>query len=151
MPAGFAIPTGVTADLVALGRRIRDLRGSRSAADLARRAGIKPAYLHAIEHATPSGRGRPARPSVPVLRAIADALGASRAELLSLAGHEDDAAYDQVQEMRAARQPEPVEPLDAIAQRVAAIEAQLAEQGVLIAKVLEAVTASDRRLRDLGT
>lgn len=96
--------------MTVLGQRIRELRGQRSAADVARRAGIKPAYLHAIENATPGRSGKPARPSVPVLRSLADALGASRAELLELAGHEDDAAYDQVREMKAARAATPQEP-----------------------------------------
>lgn len=137
-------------DLNALGRRVRELRGDRSAADVARRAGIKPAYLHAIENATPSGRGQPSRPSVPVLRAIADTLGASRAELLGLAGHEDDAAYDQVREMKAARAIAEKADLP-IEDRLDAIERTLAEHSTTMSQILAAIRAADRRLHGQDT
>lgn len=134
--------------MAGLGQRIRELRGDRSAADVARRAGIKPAYLHAIENATPGRNGDPARPSVPVLRALADALSAKRSELLLLAGHDQDAAYDQVQEMKAANAERKVMPIE---DRLDAIERTLAEQGETMAAILAAITAADRRLRDQGT
>lgn len=85
------------ADLKRFAERITELRGSLTKAQIARRAGISPAYLTAIE------RGD-SLPSVPVIRGIADAIpGASRSELLELAGQEDAAVYDRLREAKAAR------------------------------------------------
>jgi transcriptional regulator with XRE-family HTH domain len=95
----------VTADMSRFARRITELRGAMTKAQLARRAGISPAYLTGVENPA-SGK----RPSVPVIRGIADAIpGASRSELLELAGYEEDAVYDKVKEMKAERSPEPAE------------------------------------------
>ncbi|HUR18853.1 MAG TPA: helix-turn-helix domain-containing protein [Acidimicrobiales bacterium] len=93
----------VPKDLVLLGKRLRELRGERSSADVARRAGVSGAYLYACEQPTPNRKGEYVTPSVPYLRGIADALGAKRSELLELAGHDEDAAYDAMLEARAAR------------------------------------------------
>lgn len=87
----------VDTDPVALGARIAELRAAAglTSAQAARRAGITAAYWHAVENASPQGRNRrPSIPRVPVLRAIADAVDGDRAELLDMAGHEDDAAID---------------------------------------------------------
>lgn len=93
----------MSVDLARLGARIRELREASglTPAVTARRAGVSPAYIHSVENATPSGRtGRPSLPSVPVLRGIADAVGAKRSELLELAGYDDDAALDKAAELR---------------------------------------------------
>lgn len=95
----------MAADLERFGERITELRGELPRAQVARHAGITGAYLHALENATPNKGGRPTRPTVPMVRAIADALGASRVELLLLAGYDDDAIYDEIKERKAARPP----------------------------------------------
>ncbi|MBV9599837.1 MAG: helix-turn-helix domain-containing protein [Chloroflexi bacterium] len=71
------------------GARVRDrrLQAALSLNELARRAGVDPAYIHRIE------ARRAARPPLPrrgVVQAIAAALGSTRREtdeLLALAGH----------------------------------------------------------------
>ena len=93
-------------DLRRLGQRITELRAGTPVAVVARRAGIAPAYLHALEKATPNkSTGEPSVPSVPVLRSIAFALpDASASELLELAGYEEDIiAYDRMREQRSRR------------------------------------------------
>ena len=92
-------------DLKRLGERITELRGDVPAASLARRAGISAAYLHQIEKAAMNQKtGRPTRPAATVLRCIAWAIpGALASELLELAGWDDDAVYDRVDEARKAR------------------------------------------------
>lgn len=143
MSAGSGIPKPVSGDLTRLGERIRELRGEAPAAVVARRAGIAPAYLHAVENASTNAKtSKPSRPSVPVLRAIAGAIpGALASELLDLAGYEDDAAYDRVREAKAARETKPPATVD---ERLDAIEATMAE-------ILRTVRAADRRLNDQGT
>jgi transcriptional regulator with XRE-family HTH domain len=85
------------ADMKRFAQRITELRGSLTKAQVARRAGISPAYLTTLE------QGTAGKVSVPVVRGIADAIpGASRVELLELAGYEEDAIYDRVQEARSA-------------------------------------------------
>lgn len=91
------------ADHALLGRVIREARLDLglNGADVARRAGISPAHYSVIEAAKPDRRGRYTSPSVPTLRAIADVLGLSRAELLTIAGREADAVWDRLDEDRA--------------------------------------------------
>ena len=84
------------ADMERFAQRITELRGSMTKASLARRAGISAAYVTTIE------KGKAGSVSVGNVRGLADALNASRAELLELAGHEDDAIYDRMDEMKAA-------------------------------------------------
>ena len=61
-------------------------------AQAARRAGVTAAYWSVIEGAVPQGRNKRASlPRVPVVRALADAVDADKAELLDLAGYPDDA------------------------------------------------------------
>lgn len=94
----------VTADPVAFGRRLAELREAAGLipAQAARRAGVSPAYWSVVEGAIPQGRNKkPSIPRVPVIRALADAVDADRVELLELAGYEDDAAIERA---RAARQ-----------------------------------------------
>jgi transcriptional regulator with XRE-family HTH domain len=63
----------------------------------AERAGVTSGYWNNVEHATPNGRtGRPAQPSVPVVRALAYALDADSVELLKLAGYPAAAEFDRV-------------------------------------------------------
>jgi transcriptional regulator with XRE-family HTH domain len=87
----------VTADPVAFGRRLAELRKAAGLipAQAARRAGVNAAYWSVVEGAVPQGRNRRASlPRVPVVRALADAVDADKAELLELAGYPDDAELE---------------------------------------------------------
>lgn len=126
----------VPADPAVLGRRIASYREQRgiSIATAARRAAISSSRWHAIEQATPSGStGKPSIPIVPVLRGIADAIGAPRSELLELAGYLEDAAVDRSNEAPtdgtsvAVRLGRLREELDALTQAVASMEERLSE------------------------
>lgn len=97
-------------DLERLGQRLRELREaaglSRGAA--ARRAGITTTYWSTTESVKPNTRNnRPVVPLVPALRCMADAVGGDRAELLELAGHDDDAAIDRERAAQLAEQAVP--------------------------------------------
>lgn len=84
----------MTADPVAFGRRVRELRRTAglTPAQAAQRAGITAAYWSVIEGAAPQGRNeRASLPRIPVVRALADAVDADKAELLDLAGYTDHA------------------------------------------------------------
>ncbi len=121
---------------------------------MARRAGIAPAYLHAIEGATANHKtDKPSKVSVPVLRSIAAAIpGALASELLELAGWEDDAAYDRVKEAQAARAAKPAATtLGELSGRLDAIEERIAAQEATMDAILRAVTEADRHLGDQGT
>lgn len=85
-------------DLKRFAARITELRGELSKAQVARRVGISQAYMSSIE-----AQKKRVRPAVPIIRILADVIGGSRAELLLLAGYDEDAVYDQVKEMKAAR------------------------------------------------
>lgn len=87
---------GSGVDLVALGRRIKELRGEMSMGAAATRAAISVQYWSAVEAAQPGKNGEPVRVSAPVLRSMADAIEADRVELLELAGHDEAAAWDRV-------------------------------------------------------
>lgn len=83
-------------NLIRLGARLRKLRGERPPAEIASRAGISQSYLWALENPDRRPKGtRLPHPSVAKLRSLADALGASRAELLRLGGHEPEPGLDQ--------------------------------------------------------
>lgn len=88
-----------------LGERISELHQGTPVAVVARRAGITPAYLHAIENAAPNRKtGQPSQPSIPVVRSIAFAIpGAVASELLELAGYpEEDIIFDRIAERKLA-------------------------------------------------
>lgn len=148
MSATCAISMAVARDLARLGERIKALRGETPAAVIARRAGIAPAYLHAIENASPNAKtDRPSRVSIPVLRAIAAAIpGAKASELLDLAGYEDDAVYDRMKEAKEAREAKAQAPttVEDLSERLDTIETTMAE-------ILRAIRAADRPPRDQGT
>jgi transcriptional regulator with XRE-family HTH domain len=80
---------GDVRDPQALGAKVAELRHARgfTMAAASRIAGMSDAGWSNIENAK-------GRPSVPYIRAVADALGADRAELLDLAGFPDDAEID---------------------------------------------------------
>ena len=141
-------------DLPQLGQRIKELRESAgiTQAVLARRVGISAAYLSLIEGAKAKRDQPPSRPAVTILRGIAAAIpGALASELLELAGWEDDAAYDRVREAQAARAAKPpASTIGELASRLDAVEAELAGQRSTLAQILDAVTASDRRVRGPG-
>lgn len=93
----------VSADPVAFGRRLAELRQAAGLipAQAARRAGVTAAYWSVIEGAVPQGRNkRPSLPRVPVVRALADAIDADKAELLELAGYPDDADLERARVAR---------------------------------------------------
>ncbi len=81
---------------LAFGATVRSLRtqAGLSLNELARRAGIDPAYVHRIER---RGSQRPPLPRRGVVLAIAQALGSSRGQtdqLLALAGHTPSALLE---------------------------------------------------------
>lgn len=93
----------VSADPVAFGRRLAELRKDAGLipAQAARRAGVTAAYWSVIEGAVPQGRNKRASlPRVPVVRALADAVDADKAELLELAGYSDDADLERARVAR---------------------------------------------------
>jgi len=74
-------------------KRLRE-RAGLSLNELARRAGVDPAYVHRIEA---RGAQRPPLPRRAVVRSIAAALGSNRRQteqLLALAGHTPDALLE---------------------------------------------------------
>lgn len=84
-------------DLQELGGRIRELREARglTKARAARLAGLSDGYWGNLEVAAENSRTKaPPRPSVPVVRAIADTLDVERAPLLELAGWPEYADAD---------------------------------------------------------
>jgi transcriptional regulator with XRE-family HTH domain len=93
----------VIADPVAFGRRLAELRKAAGLipAEAARRAGVTASYWSVIEGAVPQGRNmRAALPRVPVVRALADAVDADKAELLDLAGYTDNADLERARVVR---------------------------------------------------
>ena len=91
LDAGAAQPIGP--DFGATVRALR-LDAGLSLNELARRAGVDPAYIHRIEA---RGAQRPALPRRGVVQAIATALGSSARQtdtLLALAGHTPEALLE---------------------------------------------------------
>ncbi len=93
----------MSADPVAFGRRLAELRKAAGLipAEAARRAGVAASYWSVIEGAVPQGRNmRASLPRVPVVRALADAVDADKAELLDLAGYTANADLERARAVR---------------------------------------------------
>jgi transcriptional regulator with XRE-family HTH domain len=93
----------VTADPDAFGHRLKELRKAAGLirAQAARRAGVTAAYWSVIEGAAPQGRDKRASlPRIPVVRVLADAVDADKAELLDLAGYTDHADMERARVRR---------------------------------------------------
>lgn len=93
----------MASDPVTFGSRLAELRESAGLkpAQAAMRAGISAPYWSVIEGAVPQGRNqRPSMPRVPVVRALADAVDADKAELLELAGYTTNADLERARVAR---------------------------------------------------
>lgn len=95
------------ADLERLGTTLVLLRSAKglSARQVAQRVGVSATYIGDIEKAKPGRSGQPARPAVPFLKVLADVLDVPRYTLLELAGYDEAAAWERVEEARRGRSP----------------------------------------------
>jgi len=130
---------------VVFGQRVAALREATglAPAEAAHRAGVSAAYWSVIERATPQGRNKVASlPRVPVVRALADAIDADKAELLDLAGYADHADLERarVARLRTAGDPAPGSDIDLEAIRLLAPDVHAALE-TLLGTVAALVTA----------